>query len=182
MTYDQTDPQQELADLFAQEPDKTALRIACRSEVAGRPVKFHWLRSAQITDKATTPQETVRLARTYLEKARAQGAASGEHTVATIVLDSANNILGFAVHPEFDRNASADLRQPAMLLPGAAIVACYFRNGDPQPTEEERLDANSHRFADKNLGVRCVDHLLITPTDYFSFAENSIAEMGALAL
>jgi DNA repair protein RadC len=103
------------------------------------------------------------------------------------MLNSKNDLIGFnivsvgslsptTVHPR-------EVLKPAILANSASIIMCHNHpSGDPQPSEEDRLLTRTIVQAADIIGIRVLEHLIITMDNdrYFSFADQgSIARTYA---
>jgi DNA repair protein RadC len=67
--------------------------------------------------------------------------------------------------------------KPAILANAASIIMCHNHpSGDPQPSEEDRLLTRTIIQAADIIGIRVLEHLIITMENdrYFSFADQGL--------
>ncbi|MBA3724640.1 MAG: DNA repair protein RadC [Candidatus Levybacteria bacterium] len=64
---------------------------------------------------------------------------------------------------------------PALQLPCASIIIAHNHpSGDPDPSDDDIKFTQRVHEAGEVLGIRLVDHIVITKASYFSFRENKI--------
>ncbi|WP_264707076.1 JAB domain-containing protein [Wolbachia endosymbiont (group A) of Acrocera orbiculus] len=55
-----------------------------------------------------------------------------------------------------------------------AIVAHNHPSGDPEPTEEDEKNTRKLELACDNVGIKLIDHIIITGKSHFSFFDNGL--------
>ena len=94
-------------------------------------------------------------------------ALDGRHKPLADYVVSRGTLTASLVHPR-------EVFRPALCLGAAALIVAHNHpSGDPSPSTEDREVTQRLCDAGKLLGVRLVDHLIVTPSAVYSFADDS---------
>jgi DNA repair protein RadC len=93
-----------------------------------------------------------------------------------LLLDSRHRVTGFAEVARGTVNANRfsprDVLIPALASNAAAVVVCHNHpSGDPSPSPADRRVTTALREACDIIGIRLLDHLIVTDTGHHSFRE-----------
>jgi DNA repair protein RadC len=106
------------------------------------------------------------------------------------MLNSKNDLIGFNIVSVGSLSATTvhprEVLKPAVIASSAAIILCHNHpSGDPLPSEEDRLITRTIIQAADVVGIRVLEHLIITMENdhFYSFADEGIiartyAEVG----
>lgn len=115
-----------------------------------------------------------------VEYIRATGIASEEQEhLITLVLDPQNNIRGYytvviGLADQAGAHAREIFRYAIMMNATAIIIAHQHPSGNTEPSNDDaRLTANMKEAA-KIIGIRLLDHVIVSETSYFSFREKNM--------
>jgi DNA repair protein RadC len=99
------------------------------------------------------------------------------------MLNCKNDLIGFNIVSVGSLSAATvhqrEVLKPAILANAASIMMCHNHpSGDPQPSEEDRLLTRTIVQAADIIGIRVLEHLIITMDNdqYFSFADQGLIE------
>jgi DNA repair protein RadC len=104
--------------------------------------------------------------------------------VLVIFLNARNRVAGYSEVARGTANAARltprDVLIPALYANAPAIVLAHNHpSGDCLPSFADRQVTRTLREAAALIGVRLIDHLIVTPTDYHSFAAEDGWTSGA---
>jgi DNA repair protein RadC len=99
------------------------------------------------------------------------------------MLNCKNDLIGFNIVSVGSLSAATvhqrEVLKPAILANAASIMMCHNHpSGDPHPSEEDRLLTRTIVQAADIIGIRVLEHLIITMDNdrYFSFADQGLIE------
>lgn len=100
---------------------------------------------------------------------------SREHLVS-LYLDAGNKVIGFAVVSTGIATCCLvgprEVFQRAVLLGAVAVVIGHNHpSGTPSPSSEDQNVTRVMKEAGKILGIKFLDHVIVTETGHYSFAE-----------
>ena len=104
--------------------------------------------------------------------------AEDQERFKVILLDSRNNILKTEVVAMGGTNtvhvAPVDVLRPAVATGGAVSIICVHNHPsqDPTPSPEDRRLTERLSRAASLLGVRFLDHIIVTLSTYYSFSDS----------
>jgi DNA repair protein RadC len=97
------------------------------------------------------------------------------------MLNSKNDLIGFNIVSVGSLSATTvhprEVLKPAVIASSAAIILCHNHpSGDPLPSEEDRLITRTIIQAADVVGIRVLEHLIITMENdhFYSFADEGI--------
>jgi DNA repair protein RadC len=119
--------------------------------------------------------ETVMSSVTAAMVARAAIGDEITECVLAIFLDARNRVTGYIEVARGTLNAARmsprDVLLPALLANAQSVVLAHNHpSGDATPSRADREVTTALRDAARIVGVRFTDHLIVTPTDHYSFA------------
>ena len=126
-----------------------------------------------------SPKDVQRHFRMYLQGLRRESfhvlLLDGRHRFIAADEVSIGTLTASLVHPR-------EVFREAIRCAAAAIVLVHNHpSGDPRPSAEDRAVTERLRAAGELLGIRVVDHVIVTTSDYFSFREAGESFEGPLA-
>lgn len=94
-----------------------------------------------------------------------------------LILDPGMNVLGFSILTTGTlTSAQADIAatlKPALFLPSHAMIVVHNHPADyPMPSEADLQVTAALLQASRLLGLRLIDHIIVSRTKHYSFAEN----------
>ena len=93
-------------------------------------------------------------------------------------LDGAHQVIGYSIVASGTGNCCAisarDLFQPALIV-GALNLLCSHNHpsGNQEPSSADRQVTKSIKEAGELLGIKLLDHIIVTESSFYSFCENS---------
>jgi DNA repair protein RadC len=173
--YDTTPEKIFLADVDA--PARARFKQSCASSHA----KWLWLRMELCATLRTTPKaarEKVADSSDVVAICRAFAAQymNLQEFFGVLCLDSANKPVGFAVVSLGGvASAPVDLRivfKPVLLSTAAAFIVTHNHpSGNPLPSPEDVALTQRISKAAAFIGLRCLDHIIVTEDASYSFLE-----------
>lgn len=185
--YDETSERMILAETVLEEPESaTDARIRARHACASSRAKFEWMRFDVCTSRrgGTLPASLTKLtdsasAERILRAFIGQAELELFETISVLLLDARNAPLGFVVAGRGGVASSmADMHsifRAAVLLPAVSIILCHNHpSGEPTPSADDLELTRKVVEMGKLLGVRVLDHLILTRTAALSFLSAGI--------
>jgi DNA repair protein RadC len=101
---------------------------------------------------------------------------SREHFLA-VYLNAAHKVIAYSVVSTGSANASLvhprEVFQSAVLLGAIAIIAAYSHpSGEVSPSSEDEKVTRQLKEAGSILGIRLLDHVIVSETKQYSFKED----------
>lgn len=98
-----------------------------------------------------------------------------EHFFA-LYLDGSNQVVSYATVSIGTANATLvharEVFQPAILVGAVSVIVAHNHpSGRPEPSDEDRHVTRKLRDAGELLGIKLLDHVILTADSYMSFAE-----------
>jgi DNA repair protein RadC len=127
-------------------------------------------------------RKTVHGAHDVARLARAVIGSEIAECVIVVMVDVRHRVMGYAEVCRGTLNAARlsarDVLVPALLANAAGIVIAHNHpSGDPAPSQADRMVTATLRDGCDLMGLRFLDHVIVTPTAHFSF-ENDMGLGG----
>ncbi|WP_344827174.1 DNA (cytosine-5-)-methyltransferase [Rurimicrobium arvi] len=116
----------------------------------------------------------------FLRSTFQEGEVELHECFVVLYLNTAHDIIGYYCHTKGGIAATlTDVRiilsVAVKALATAIIIAHNHPSGSTRPSEQDRVITQKIKEACSSLDIMLLDHLIITSTDYFSFADNGMA-------
>lgn len=169
------------------DPETTDTRLRARTACLSSDKKFQWMHidvcasrkggtlPAGIGGKIANSRDVDRLFRAFL----GTGQLELREVFAVIAVTSSNSPLGFYV-PSTGGAASTfveprEVLRPALILPAPAIIVCHNHpSGSLVPSAADLEMTNRLREAGEIVGVKLLDHIILTVDGYTSFLDRGL--------
>ena len=96
----------------------------------------------------------------------------GKNRMVGMTTCSIGSMTASLVHPR-------DIFRPAIANMTAGLIFIHNHpSGDPAPSDEDMQITKRLCEVGKLIGIRCLDHIVIGASSYFSFADQGLIELG----
>lgn len=135
-------------------------------------VKLSYRRKKSLLKKVFSADEAFRV----LRKTFSNGQIYLKEYFKVLMLDTANNVVGWSTVGEGGiTDCPADVRtifQTALLSNATKIVLCHNHpSGSLKPSRQDDILTNEAVKAGRILRIPVVDHIILSDSDYFSYAD-----------
>jgi len=113
----------------------------------------------------------------FLRKSVPEVVTSTQEHVLVLPISVRLQILGVAVVSKGARNMTmaplGEIFAPVFMLPATSLILAHNHPSDMTSPSQEDVDlTKAVKDAAKTLGFRLLDHIIVAPTSYYSFAES----------
>ncbi len=134
-----------------------------------REVTVNYRKQTALTDTLRRPEEVAMVVRGLLPD------NSREHFVA-LYLNSAHKVIAYSVVSTGLANSTVvhprEVFQPAIMAGATAFFVCHNHpSGDLTPSAEDQRVTRMLKEAAEIIGIKLLDHVIVTDSGYYSFSE-----------
>lgn len=136
-----------------------------------REVTVNYRNQKMLTETLRQPEEVARVLREILPD------NSREHFMA-VYLNGAHQVIAYSIVSTGTANSSLvhsrEVFQPALLCGATALLIGHNHpSGETTPSSEDKAITKRLKEVSDLIGIKLLDHVIVTDDDYYSFSEHS---------